>query len=344
MTVTFGRATWNQRTPPSIQKAISYFEKALLIYPNYAPAWAGLGTCHAILPITSDRRPRECFTRAREAAEKALTSDDKLPEALTAYGIVHFWFDWDWDSAERKFRRAIELNPSDSNARLFHAHLFSNLTRHAEALEEIRLAHRLDPLSRIISTHEGQFLYNARRFDSAFKSLERAIELDPNFWIAHLTMGVFLWRAVALPRSAGGVCQGISFKRQHGGPGAPRLYVRSFRVAGAGTARSSRTCVPPTPNASESRSLHRLYRRRMSARPTATSAAAMERRKMNITWPSAWPQRAPATMNASPAALSMISTHNRMKSRLRRTSKPTSPRRKSAAATARPYSKGTDAI
>ncbi len=183
------RHLWNQRTPPSIQRAINYFEKALLIYPNYAPAWAGLGTCHAILPITSDRRPRECFTRAREAAEKALTLDAKLPEALTAYGIVHFWFDWDWDSAERKFRRAIELNPSDSNARLFHAHLFSNLTRHAEALGEIRLAHRLDPLSRIINTQQGHFLYNARRYDPAFQFLERALELDPNFWVAHITLG-----------------------------------------------------------------------------------------------------------------------------------------------------------
>jgi serine/threonine-protein kinase len=178
-----------QRAPPAVQKAIGHFEKALRINSNFAPAWAGLGICHAILPITSDRRPRECFPRAREATDKALGLDDKLPEALTACGIVHFWFDWDWDSAGRKFLRAMELNPSDSNARLFLAHLFSNLTRHAEALEEIRLAHRLDPLSRIINTHEGHFLYNARRYDSAFKSLERAIELDPNFWIAHLTMG-----------------------------------------------------------------------------------------------------------------------------------------------------------
>jgi adenylate cyclase len=183
------RELWNQRTPPAIQKAIDYFEKALRIHSNYAPAWAGLGTCHAILPITSDRRSWECFPRAREATEKALALDHELPEALTSRGILHFWFDWDWDSAEQRFRRAIEVNPSDSNARLFLAHLFSNLTRHAEALEEIRLARRLDPLSRIINTQEGQFRYNARRYDLAFQSLERALELDPNFWIAHLTMG-----------------------------------------------------------------------------------------------------------------------------------------------------------
>ena len=183
------RDLWNQRTPPAIQKAMGYFEKALQINSNYAPAWAGLGTCYAILPITSDRRPRECFPRAREAAERALALDDKLPEALIARGIVHFWFDWEWDSAEQKFRRAIDLNPSDSNARLYLAHLFSNLTRHVEALEEIRLARRLDPLSRIVNTHEGHFLYNARRYDSALQPLERALELDPHFFVAHMTMG-----------------------------------------------------------------------------------------------------------------------------------------------------------
>jgi TolB-like protein/Tfp pilus assembly protein PilF len=183
------RELWNQRTPSAIQKAISYFEKALQINSSYAQAWAGLGTCFAILPITSDSLPRECFPQAREAAEKALALEDTLPEALIARGLVHFWFDWDWGSAEQKFRRAIEINPSDSNARLFLAHVFSNLARHAEALEEIRRAHCLDPLSRIVNTHEGHFLYNARQYDSAAAPLERALELDPHFWVAHITMG-----------------------------------------------------------------------------------------------------------------------------------------------------------
>ena len=97
------RHLWNQRTPPSFRGHRLFQEKLFLIYPNYAPAWAGPVPSHAILPITSDRRRRECFTRAREAAEKALTLDDNLPEALTAYGIVHFWFDWGWDSAGGSF-------------------------------------------------------------------------------------------------------------------------------------------------------------------------------------------------------------------------------------------------
>lgn len=183
------RDLWNRRTPPAIERAIHYFEKALQIDPKYAPAWAGLGYCHAIRPITSDLRPRECFPQARVAAEKALALDGKLPEGHVVRGIVHFWFDWDWESAEQKFRYAIELSPSESNARLYLAHLFSNLTRHVRASEEIRLARRLDPLSRMVNTQEGHFLYNARRYDAAVLPLERALELDPGFWVAHITMG-----------------------------------------------------------------------------------------------------------------------------------------------------------
>ena len=53
---------------------------------------------------------------------------------------------------------------------------------------------------------------------------------------------------------------------------------------------------------------------------------------MNITWPSGWPQREPATTKARPAALSMISIEASTKIRLRRTSTPTRPMRNSAAA------------
>lgn len=183
------RDLWNQRTPTAIRKAIGLFEKALEINADYAAAWAGLGHCHAILPITSDARPRECFPRAREAAERALALDETLCEAHVARGITHFWFDWSWAAAEKEFRRAIELNPSDSNARLFLGHLYSNLARHDEALEQIQLARRLDPLSRIVNTQEGQFCYHARRYEQALPALQRTLEVAPQFWVAHVVLG-----------------------------------------------------------------------------------------------------------------------------------------------------------
>ena len=187
-----GRYLAEQRTAPAIRRAIQRFESALARDARYAPAWAGLAKCYATLPITSDFRPRESFPQARTASEKALALDNQLPDAHVARGIVHFWFDWDWEGAAREFQAACLLNPSDSSARMFLAHVHSNLGRHVEAIPEIRMARRLDPLSPIVNTHEGHFLYNARRYDEAIEPLERVLEMNPRFWIARLVLGKVL--------------------------------------------------------------------------------------------------------------------------------------------------------
>ncbi len=184
-----GRFLWEQRTSPSIKQAIRHFEKALTSDSAYAPAWAGLATCYAIQAITSDSRPSDTFPLAREASDNAVALDEKLPQGHIARGIVSFWFDWNWDAAEREFRLAGKLNPNDPGAIMFRAHLYSNLARHAEALAGIREALVLDPLSRILNTHQAHFLYNARRYDEAAAMLEPVLSRAPRFWVARIVLG-----------------------------------------------------------------------------------------------------------------------------------------------------------
>ena len=184
-----GRFLWEQRTPQSINQAIRHFEKALVSDSAYAPAWAGLATCYAIQAITSDARPTDSFPLAREAGDNAVALDDRLPQGHIARGIVSFWFDWNWVEAEREFSRAIELNPNDSSASMFRAHLHSNLGRHAQALTGIREALVLDPLSRIANTHLAHFLYNARRYDEAANMLAPLLRRAPRFWVARIVLG-----------------------------------------------------------------------------------------------------------------------------------------------------------
>lgn len=184
-----GRFLWEQRTGPSIKQAIRHFEKALACDSAYAPAWAGLATCYAIQAMTSDSRPGDTFPLAREASDNAVALDDRLPQGHIARGIVSFWFDWNWDAAEREFRRASDLNPNDPGARMFQAHLYSNLARHVDALKGIREALVLDPLSRILNTHLSHFLYNARRYDEAGDMLEPLLSRAPRFWVARIVLG-----------------------------------------------------------------------------------------------------------------------------------------------------------
>ncbi|HEY6455038.1 MAG TPA: hypothetical protein VIY90_07090 [Steroidobacteraceae bacterium] len=184
-----GRFLWEQRTGPSVQQAIRHFERALKRDSAYAPAWAGLATCYAILPITGDSRPRDAFPLAREAGDNALALDERLPQAHVARGIVHFWYEWNWEAAEREFRLATTLSPNDPGAQMFVAHVHSNLAQHGDAIREIRDARLLDPLSRILNTHEAQFLYNARRYDEAADLLERLLQMAPRFWVARIVRG-----------------------------------------------------------------------------------------------------------------------------------------------------------
>ena len=177
------------RTAPAQCRAIRLFESALRRDPNYAPAWAGLASCYAMQAITSDVRPRDAFPLAREASERALAIDPRLPEALVARGMTKFWFDWQWDAAEKDFRAAAEHNPSNPAARMFLAHLQSNLARHKSAISGIRGAQCLDPVAPIMNTHEAHFLYNARRYEEAEESLRRTLDLAPRFWVARIVAG-----------------------------------------------------------------------------------------------------------------------------------------------------------
>jgi TolB-like protein/Tfp pilus assembly protein PilF len=180
------------RTAPTQRRAIRLFESALRRDPHYAPAWAGLASCYAMQAITSDVRPRDSFPLAREASDRALAVNPRLPEALVARGMTKFWFDWQWDAAEQDFRAAAEHNPSNPAALMFLAHLQSNLARHEYAISGIRAGQRLDPIAPIMNTHEAHFLYNARRYEEAEQPLRRTLDLAPRFWVAHIVAGKIL--------------------------------------------------------------------------------------------------------------------------------------------------------
>ena len=101
-----------------MNKGIEYFHQAIDVDPNYALAYEGLSYAY----YTSNDfflTPQESMPKAREAARKALELDDTLAEAHTDMGTIHFWYDYDWNAAEREFRRAIELKPNSPGAHAY---------------------------------------------------------------------------------------------------------------------------------------------------------------------------------------------------------------------------------
>ena len=111
-----GRYVWNKRTEPDIRKAIEFFDEAIGIDPQYSLAYVGLADSYQVLIFNGGLPPSAYCPRARAAAERAIEIDDTLAEAHTTLAYVKFYYEWDWQGAEREFKRAIELNPNYATA------------------------------------------------------------------------------------------------------------------------------------------------------------------------------------------------------------------------------------
>jgi TolB-like protein/Tfp pilus assembly protein PilF len=159
------------------QRSKEYFEEAIEIDPNYAPAYVGLANYYL---SNSELPPSVTMPQARRYAQKALDLDATLADAHLVLGAVHFFGDWDWAGADREFKRAIELNPGDSEARRTYSYYLSALGRENDAQTEVRRAQELDPLYIATQVTSGWVFYFARQYDRAAEQCQKALELDPN--------------------------------------------------------------------------------------------------------------------------------------------------------------------
>jgi serine/threonine-protein kinase len=174
-----GRYAWNKRTHEDVAEAIGYFEQAIAEDPSYAPAYAGLADSYALDVDYRSIPVAESYARAKEYAGKALALDESVPSAHASLAWSLFIYDWNWDEAEREFRRAIELNPRYASAHQWFGFLLSSRGQHDAALLEGHTALELDPASVSGRRSMGWMCCYARRYDQALDHLARAIEMNP---------------------------------------------------------------------------------------------------------------------------------------------------------------------
>lgn len=182
-----GRFFWNKRTANGLKVALAYFNQATGEDPKYAQAYSGLADTYALLGDWQYgvMTPKEALPKAKAAAMKALELDDSLSEAHNSLAFCLDGFDWDFETAGKEFRRAIELNSGYATAHHWYAWHLSLVGRNSEAIAEMRKAENLDPLSLIINADLAELLLIAHLPDESIRQSRKTIEMDPNFALVH---------------------------------------------------------------------------------------------------------------------------------------------------------------
>jgi DNA-binding winged helix-turn-helix (wHTH) protein/Tfp pilus assembly protein PilF len=184
-----GRYLWNMRTSAAVGKSIGYFQQAVALDPEYAPAYAGMAKAYAILNFYTGRSRMDAIERAAAAAQRALRLDHSLAEGHAVHAYISFYYHWDGDAAERGFRQAIALDPNYATARQWYAEYLFYTGRFEEANREIRRAHELDPQSIVIGAQLASPYLYARNYVEAIARIHETLKLSPDFPLAIYMLG-----------------------------------------------------------------------------------------------------------------------------------------------------------
>jgi DNA-binding winged helix-turn-helix (wHTH) protein/TolB-like protein/lipoprotein NlpI len=186
-----GRFFWEKRTEANLRLAIGYFEQALRRDNRFALAYAGLAHCYYVLATSlAADVPLKVLPALRSAALKVAELDDQLAEAHTAMAGLYS-SEWNERGEEAAYKRSIELNPNYPTAYLWYGRMLDRRGHYQESLAMRRRAYDLDPLNLQISVALADALYKTGHQDAALKQITRTLELDPEFWDAHHTLGLF---------------------------------------------------------------------------------------------------------------------------------------------------------
>ncbi|MGH9860979.1 MAG: tetratricopeptide repeat protein [Candidatus Acidiferrales bacterium] len=220
-----GRFFWNKMTMGGFRRAIQHFEAAISKDPAYAEAHAGLADSYASLGLWG-LHGREALQRAKAAAEKAVTLRESLADGHASRAFIAMGYEWDWATAEREFRRALELNPGHSAAHHRYGYYLMLRGRWDEAGAELRKAQELDPLSMLINANIGFRHYLMREYDAAIAHWKKNLEMEPDYPLLHGYMGTAYIMKKMYPEAI------ESLEKAKGTPGVTSAFGYIYGVTG----------------------------------------------------------------------------------------------------------------
>jgi TolB-like protein/Tfp pilus assembly protein PilF len=184
-----GRYFSNQRTEDALNRSIAYFQQAIVKDPSYALAYSGLADAYALLGYRGHISSKDTLLQAKAAAWKAVELDDTNAEAHASLAFIAETHEWDWATAEREYKRALELNPGYARAHHWYAGYLMYVGRFDEGIAEAKRARDLDPLSLPVNNALAGRLLVTGRVNDALEQLRITLEMSPHFAPAHQTLG-----------------------------------------------------------------------------------------------------------------------------------------------------------
>ena len=176
-----GRYFLNKRTVNEIQKGRALFEQAVARDPQFALGHAGIAESYIWLGKIGAITPAEASRQAWSEVSLALAIDDKLAAGCVSRAILLADFEWNWPAAEADYRKALDLDPNDSGGHYWYARGLVEYGRIEDAMREVAIAQKLDPLSAAVGVIRAKILSVAGRYDDAIKQSRAAIDLEPGF-------------------------------------------------------------------------------------------------------------------------------------------------------------------
>lgn len=185
-------------TPEDMQRAVGHYRRAVELDPESPLGYWGLSRICRFRLQAGLVRPREGEPRCREPLLRAFALDDTLAEVHLGLAFSYWLYDYNWDAAEASFQRAIELNPSYAEARMFYSHFLANVRRPDESTEQMLLARQLDPLNVFVKGLHGAQKVLTGSIEDGVEMIDETLRQQPNLgfgydvlWFANAVRGRF---------------------------------------------------------------------------------------------------------------------------------------------------------
>jgi TolB-like protein/Flp pilus assembly protein TadD len=188
------RSELHRGSAEAIGKALQDLRELTTKAPDFAPGLATYAACLFSLGWFGNAPAREVYPSAKQMALQAVAIDDSLSGAHQVLATIEWILDWDMAAADREFRRAIELSPSDPEAHTLYSIFLSGVARHSEAISEALYGLGLNPTALFPNQAAAWIYLHASHYGKAEAQARRTVDLFPDSLQPQFVLGWAVWR------------------------------------------------------------------------------------------------------------------------------------------------------